>query len=73
MPNPTQSRFDVIVGFRNRIIRGYDAIDHAAVWGVIQGHLPHLLAQIDALLAETGSAWFSFNLSFLTQHPTNLI
>ncbi len=42
-----------IVGFRNRIIHGYDAIDHAAVWGVIQGHLPRLLAEIEALLADS--------------------
>ena len=41
-----------IIGFRNRIIHGYDAIDHAAVWGVIQGHLPKLLAEVEALLAE---------------------
>ncbi len=41
-----------IVGFRNRIIHGYDAIDHAAVWGVIHGPLPQLLAEIEALLAE---------------------
>ena len=42
-----------IVGFRNRIIHGYDAIDHAAVWGVIQGHLPKLLAEVEALLAKS--------------------
>jgi uncharacterized protein with HEPN domain len=41
-----------IVGFRNRIIHGYDAIDHATVWGVIIGHLPPLLAEIDPLLRE---------------------
>lgn len=41
-----------VVGFRNRIIHGYDVIDHAAVWGVIQGHLPPLLAEVEALLAE---------------------
>ena len=43
-----------MVGFRNRIIHGYDAIDHAAVWGVIQSHLPKLLAEIVPLLAEFG-------------------
>lgn len=41
-----------IVGFRNRIIHGYDVIDHAAVWGVIQGRLPKLLAEIETLIAE---------------------
>lgn len=44
-----------IVGFRNRIIHGYDAIDHAAVWGVIAGHLPRLLAEIETLLNNTDS------------------
>lgn len=41
-----------IVGFRNRIIHGYDVIDHATVWGVITGYLPPLLAEIEILLKE---------------------
>jgi uncharacterized protein with HEPN domain len=41
-----------IVGFRNRIIHGYDAIDHATVWGVMGGHLPQLLAEVEALLKD---------------------
>lgn len=36
----------VIVGFRNRIIQGYDAIDDAMVWGVIESHLPRLLEEV---------------------------
>lgn len=43
-----------IVGFRNRIIHGYDVIDHAAVWGVIQGRLPKLIAEVSALLEKSG-------------------
>lgn len=43
-----------IVGFRNRIIHGYDAIDDAAVWGVIQSHLPKLMSETDILLREGG-------------------
>jgi uncharacterized protein with HEPN domain len=42
-----------IIGFRNRIIHGYDAIDHAAVWGVIVGHLPPLLTEVETLLADS--------------------
>lgn len=42
-----------IVGFRNRIIHGYDTIDDATVWGVIEGHLPALLERVQALLGET--------------------
>lgn len=43
-----------IVGFRNRIIHGYDTIDDALVWGVIEGHLPLLLEQVQNLLSESG-------------------
>jgi len=39
-----------IVGFRNRIIHGYDTIDDATVWGVVDGHLAPLLAEVEALL-----------------------
>lgn len=41
-----------IVGFRNRIIHGYDAVDDATVWGVIDRHLPELIAQVEVLLRE---------------------
>jgi uncharacterized protein with HEPN domain len=43
-----------IIGFRNRIIHGYDAIDDAAVWGVAEGYLPRLVAEVEALLEEAG-------------------
>jgi uncharacterized protein with HEPN domain len=43
-----------IISFRNRIIHGYDAIDDAAVWGVVESDLPHLVAEVEALLGETG-------------------
>ena len=45
-----------IVGFRNRIIHGYDTVDDATVWGIIQGHLGALLAECEALLREAGGA-----------------
>ena len=43
-----------IIGFRNRIIHGYDAIDDAAVWGVVDSHLPRLVAEVETLLEEAG-------------------
>jgi len=46
-----------IVGFRNRIIHGYDAIDDAAVWGIVQAHLPQLLSEAEALLREAGETF----------------
>jgi len=43
-----------IVSFRNRIIHGYDTIDDAAVWGVAEGDLPRLVAEVERLLQEAG-------------------
>ena len=39
-----------IVGFRNRIIHGYDDVDDAIVWDVVTGKLPVLSSQVDNLL-----------------------
>lgn len=39
-----------IVGFRNRIIHGYDTVDDATVWGIVIRHLPQLLAEVSTLL-----------------------
>lgn len=41
-----------IVRFRNRIIHGYDTVDDATVWGIVDSHLPRLLIQIEWLLQE---------------------
>jgi uncharacterized protein with HEPN domain len=41
-----------IVGFRNRIVHGYDAIDDATVWGIAIDHLPKLLAEVESLRTE---------------------
>ena len=43
-----------IVGFRNRIIHAYDAVDDAAVWGIVESHLPRLLAEIEVVLQREG-------------------
>lgn len=43
-----------IVAFRNRIIHAYDAIDDAAVWGIVESHLPRLLEEIEAVLLREG-------------------
>jgi uncharacterized protein with HEPN domain len=40
-----------VIGFRNRVVHGYDVIDHAVVWGVIQGDLASLKRQVDDLLS----------------------
>ena len=43
--------FDVIT-FRNRLIHGYDAIDHQTVWETVRNDLPTLKAEAEQLLAE---------------------
>ncbi|MCZ6672739.1 MAG: DUF86 domain-containing protein [Verrucomicrobia bacterium] len=39
-----------IVGMRNRLIHGYDAVDEEIVWETIDMHLPQLLQTVEALL-----------------------
>jgi uncharacterized protein with HEPN domain len=39
-----------IIDFRNRIIHGYDSVDDAVVWGVIEKHLPSLVKEVTHLL-----------------------
>jgi uncharacterized protein with HEPN domain len=39
-----------IVGFRNRIIHGYDTVDDAVVWGIVEKHLPSLMREVAASL-----------------------
>lgn len=39
-----------IVGFRNRLIHGYDAVDDAIVWDVVQSKLPLLEEEVLSLL-----------------------
>ena len=43
-----------IVGFRNRVIHGYDTVDDAAVWGMIESKLPGLLSDVRRLMREMG-------------------
>jgi len=39
-----------IVGMRHRLAHGYDAIDLDIVWEVVNGDLPKLIVQLEALL-----------------------
>ena len=39
-----------IVGLRNRVIHGYDAVDDEIVWDIVQNKVPHLQARIAELL-----------------------
>lgn len=48
------SRCGEIIAFRNRLIHGYSAVSLEVVWGVIEGDLPKLRAQIEQWLADLG-------------------
>ncbi|MBI4757040.1 MAG: DUF86 domain-containing protein [Betaproteobacteria bacterium] len=39
-----------IIAFRNVLIHGYDLVDHALVWSVIENQIPSLLHDVEALL-----------------------
>jgi len=41
-----------IVGLRNRLIHGYDAVDFDVLWQVISQDLPTLVTTLEALLAQ---------------------
>jgi len=41
-----------IVGLRNRLIHGYDAVDFDVPWGIVSEDLPKLTAALEAVLPE---------------------
>jgi len=47
--------FPQIIAFRNIIVHGYDIIEHAIVWGVIQNEVPRLLAASQVAIRELES------------------
>ena len=42
--------FRIVVDTRNRLIHGYDSVDYAALWDIVQRYVPGLEEQIAALL-----------------------
>jgi uncharacterized protein with HEPN domain len=46
------SRYPRIISFRNLLIHGYDVIDESKDWEIIEQHLPGLLAEVTAWLAD---------------------
>jgi uncharacterized protein with HEPN domain len=41
-----------IVGLRNRLIHGYDAVDDRIIWDIVQNELPLLQARIAELIGD---------------------
>lgn len=41
-----------IIGFRNILIHGYDAVDEQVVWDVVQKDLPILRQEVEIMLYE---------------------
>ncbi len=41
-----------VISFRNHLAHGYFAISNETVWGIIEGHLPILNAEIEAIWIE---------------------
>jgi uncharacterized protein with HEPN domain len=48
-------QYQQIISFRNVLIHGYDLIDTAQVWDVIQKNLPKLEAEVSSILAGISS------------------
>jgi len=44
-----------IVGLRNRVIHGYDAVDDEIVWDIVQHKLPSLRTRVAELLEDVES------------------
>src|SRR5438477_8925209 len=45
------SDFRKIVGFRNVLVHGYEAIDDAIVWKTLEDYLPILLGEVEGQIA----------------------
>ena len=43
-----------IVAFRNTLIHGYANVDNHIVWGVLETHVPPLIATLTRMLAQHG-------------------
>jgi uncharacterized protein with HEPN domain len=44
-----------IIGLRNRLIHGYDAVDREILWQIVVVDLPSLVTDLEEILPEYGS------------------
>lgn len=45
-----------IIGLRNRLIHGYDTVDHRVLWDVVSLDLPPLIVELRAILDRSDAA-----------------
>jgi uncharacterized protein with HEPN domain len=45
----------LIAGMRDRLIHGYDDIDHEILWNAVQQDLPVLIETVEQMIRETAS------------------
>ena len=45
-------QWKLIVGMRDRVSHGYDAIDYATLWDTVQDDVPTLLATVEQMLKD---------------------
>jgi uncharacterized protein with HEPN domain len=45
-----------IIGTRHRLVLGYDAVDYAILWRIVESELPGLLVQVQTMLSEMASS-----------------
>jgi len=43
-----------IIGLRNRLVHGYDAVDLDILWDIIQDDMPPLIAELESFLEGEG-------------------
>jgi uncharacterized protein with HEPN domain len=41
-----------IVGLRNRLVHGYDAVDLDILWDIVKDDLPELIQELDSILGK---------------------
>ncbi len=46
-PNNVLENSKSIIGFRNRIIHAYDAVDPSIIWVILKKHLPLLKSEVE--------------------------
>jgi len=56
----TQEHFDIlpwhdIIGLRNRLIHGYNQVDHDILWDIVRGDLPRLIEKLEGVVQQLDS------------------